>query len=125
MNTKQEHSGLVLLGGVSVLALRAPIFPIELLFYVYLAVSFISVLLANLLFDSSRKSVLIYFPLGAFLGACLDVLIYPEVNGFERNLYPLEIANYTIISIIIALFVTGVFYVLDTSIRKSTDNEDV
>ena len=36
--------------------------------------------------------------LGAFTGVVLDIIIHPTVNGFERNLFPLEIAFHSIIA---------------------------
>lgn len=33
---------------------------------------------------------------GVFVGITLHIIIFPTVNGFERNLFPLEIAAHTL-----------------------------
>ena len=36
---------------------------------------------------------------GVIAGVVLDIIIHPTINGFERNLFPLEIAFHTIIAV--------------------------
>jgi hypothetical protein len=45
--------------------------------------------------------------LGAFTGVVLDIIIHPTVDGFERNLFPLEVAFHSIIAA--PSFALGVF----------------
>ncbi|HQS59817.1 MAG TPA: hypothetical protein PLU16_15305 [Gallionellaceae bacterium] len=39
--------------------------------------------------------------IGVFVGIIINIIIFPTINGFERNLFPLEIVAYTLWAAII------------------------
>tara|TARA_R110002049_G_scaffold156170_1_gene321111 strand:- start:88 stop:459 length:372 start_codon:yes stop_codon:yes gene_type:complete len=49
---------------------------------------------------------------GSFLGICLDIAIFPTVDGFERNLFPLEIVGYTAVSAVVCFVGAGLWVAL-------------
>jgi hypothetical protein len=55
---------------------------------------------------------------GSFLGICLDIVIFPTVDGADRNLFPIEIFCYTAISAIVCFVVTGVWVALRSVVGK-------
>ena len=39
--------------------------------------------------------------IGVFVGIVLDIVMYPTVGGFDRNLFPIEIGSYTILGAVV------------------------
>ena len=45
---------------------------------------------------------------GAFIGITLHIILFPKIGGFERNLFPLEIATITLWAAICAFTVAKI-----------------
>ena len=55
---------------------------------------------------------------GVFVGAIVDVIIHPTFNGFERNLFPLEIAAHTIMAAL-SCFLCATFWKIGSNFVAS------
>jgi hypothetical protein len=58
--------------------------------------------------------------LGAFIGITLDIIIFPTVDGYERNLFPLEIVFHTGLSALVCYCSAYAWEVANAIYRKST-----
>ena len=60
-----------------------------------------------------------YVILGAFIGIVLDIIVFPDFNGFDRNLFPIEIATHVIISVVLSSCLATIsFFILKASSKK-------
>jgi len=53
--------------------------------------------------------------LGAFAGIILHIVVFPTINGFERNLFPLEIASNTLWAAVCCFLLAVVWKVVSRS----------
>jgi hypothetical protein len=96
---KATQTVVILLAAFSVSLFR--LFPVEfgsLLLYIELAGFTFSYLLGLYFFKSTPFKVVPYIVLGAFIGIVLDIIVFPNINGFERNLFPIEIVIHVLIA---------------------------
>jgi hypothetical protein len=48
---------------------------------------------------------------GVFVGIIIHIIVYPTINGFERNLFPLEIALHTLMAAIVCFLCAALWKV--------------
>jgi hypothetical protein len=96
---KEKQLTIILLTAFSIPLFR--LFPVEfssLLLYIEIVGFTFSYLLGLYFFKSTPFKIVPYVILGAFIGIILDIVLFPNINGFERNLFPIEIAIHVLIA---------------------------
>ena len=109
----------ILAGAIPVFLLRAvqptEIDPIFLLG----ALAFLAFLLSAYINKKAIKSAAPVV-LGAFLGISLDIIIFPTVDVYERNIFPLEVIFHTGLSALVCYCSACIWAVANAIYRKST-----
>jgi hypothetical protein len=113
MNLKAKLLAVTLLAAFSISMFR--VFPTELasLLLVLEIIGFtFSYFLGLYFFKNTPFKCVPYVILGAFFGIVIDIIAFPTVNGFERNLFPIEIAIHVLIAAILSFGLAFVSFLI-------------
>jgi len=120
MNSKLNNTLTILAGITPLTTLHLPVTNTSVLIAVYSTIVIIAFGLVTYINKQNPYHSASLIVVGTFIGSIIEIAFFPTINGFERNLFPIEILSYTLFSAIISFVCATVWYYAFTKTTKNT-----
>lgn len=120
LSIKQKLYVSIIAGVIPLFSLHLPFTSTATLFSIYALFIMLAFLTSATLFKNKPFYSAKLVVTGIFIGICIDLILFPKVNGFERNLFPVEIALHTIIGGVICYICALIWYITNVKNNKNT-----